>query len=366
MYFNANLEVRIAGNLVQTVVSVKTNNDSQHIGAYCDLVVPLNCRIEYNNPNNEKVYLTDIPTNLFKSGDSVEIIAWYDGYDKITVFKGFVYDFIEGMPLTIKCLDYIYFFNLGIFGNQRITTTNPSGKKITGFGTGVHYKTITLKNLAQNIIDFVNQSMQIANNLATPVNLILPTIDLTLVNLTFIEMSPAAILEWIKKEIGLNISLFDNQLYINVASNTTNLVKYNTGRNVIKSGMQKADASFQKIKVKAWFINEDGTKSSIEVGDTINGICRDVFFYRIPKDLTLYNKLANEALLKYSQHKYNGSIETLLYPEVNLFDKCEYTDIRYPNRDGNYVCIGQNFDIGPQGFHRKLKLAFLTELNTVQ
>eukprot|EP01037_Dinobryon_pediforme_P011474 gene11474-11570_t len=130
-----------------------------------------------------------------------------------------------------------------------------------------------------------------------------------------------------------------NQLYVNVASNTLNIVKYATDRNVIgKPKLQKKEATYQKIKLKAWFINENGTKDSIEIGDTVNGYLVEQFFYKVA-DKSTYQYLAEQALIKASQHKFNGEIETLLYPDCELFWKAQYTDIRYPSRTANYASL---------------------------
>jgi len=361
MYFNAHLSVVIGNKALQTVVSVKTNNDAQHIGAYCDLIVPLNCRIQYQDGKHD--YLTDLARNLFKSGDPITVTAWYDNFSPVTVFKGFVYDFLDGTPLTIKCLDYIYWFNMGIFGSSRVLVKKATKKRDAITSTGSSYKSITLKNLLQTLIDFVNDTIDENSDNVPHTQLYLPVFDMTLVNITFAIMSPAAILEWLKKELGLNISLSGNLLYVNIASNTLNVVKYATDRNVIgKPKLQKKDASFQKIKLKAWFIKEDGTKDSLEIGDTVSGTLREVFFYKV-KNKNLYQQMAQEALLKYSQHKFNGEIETLLYPDCDLFWKAQYTDIRYPDRTGNYVIQGMNFEIDEKGYHRRIKLAFLSDVS---
>jgi hypothetical protein len=213
----------------------------------------------------------------------------------------------------------------------------------------------------QNLIDFTNDTIDHKADNADHLQLMNDVPDLTLVNVTFAMMSPAAILEWLKKEVGFNISLSGNQLYCNVASNTLDTVKYRTDRNVIGCDLQKPHAVFQSYKVKAWFIREDGTRDSFEVGDP-NGQMREVFFYRLKRDENLYRKLATEALNKVKQEKYNGSIETLLYPDCALFMKANYVDLRYPDRSANYVITGVDFSLDENGYHRKLKLSFLSEI----
>jgi len=359
MFFNAKISVVIGDKALQTVVSVTTENESSHVGATCDLVVPLNCRIKYQDGKDN--YLTDYARNLFKNGDAITVKAQYEGMEWLTVFKGFVYDFIEGNPLTIKCLDYIYFFNLGIFGNSRVVYKKSAKAKKVITGTGASYPKITLRTLLQNLIDYVNDTIDESLDDAEHVSLVTPVFDMTLVNISFVSMSPAAILEWLKKELGLNVSLSGPKLYCNIASNTLGLVKYDTTRNVLRSGLQRRLATFQRFKLKAWFLREDGTRDSFQVGDD-SGTLKEVFFYRVARDENLYRKMADEALLKFKQHKYSGTIETLLYPAPELFWKVEYKDYRYPERSGNYVVMGMTVTLDENGYHRTIKLAFLSDL----
>lgn len=363
MYFNCHTNVTIAGKLLNTVVGVHSSNDFQHIGADCDVVVPLNCRISYKNPNNETVYLTDLAKNLFKAGDPILVTAWYDGYDPVTVFKGFIYDFIEGTPLTIKCLDYLYFFNMGTVGKQRVFYKKSKKAKKELTGNGIAYKSITLQALLQVVIDFVNDTIDDSTDGVDHVSLILPMFDMTLVNITFITMSPAAILEWLKKEMGLNISLTGNKLYCDLANKNTTTIKLNTSRNVIKSGLQRPLATFLRIKLKAWFIRSDGFRDSFEVGDE-SGTLREVYFYKVQRSQSLYENMANAALTKYRQYRYSGAVEIYLYPDCDLFQRVEYVDVRYPERTGVYTITSIDINIDNNGYHRVLKLAALTDLIT--
>jgi hypothetical protein len=44
-----------------------------------------------------------------------------------------------------------------------------------------------------------------------------------------------------------------------------------------------------------------------------------------------------------------------------------YSDVRYPERNGDYVITSQNITLDDKGFHRKLKLSFLSNYNiTIQ
>ena len=361
MHFNGKISVTINDIELKTVVSIYTKNDSQQIGSDCDIIVPLNCVIQYKNGNKD--YLTQQANVAFKTGDKVVVRAMYEGMEWIDVFDGYVSDFFMGTPTTIKCVDYIYHFNLGIFGDKRILyKKNAKSKKAGVQSTGCSFQSIKLKALLNLIIDFVNDTIDNLTENSEHIVLFEPVMDMTLENLTFAMMSPAAILEWIKKEMGINISLSGNKLYCNIASNTLSLVEYSTDRNVLTSNLQKPNSTFTKYKVKAWFIREDGTKDSYEIGSE-DGQLREVFFYKvIPRTEANYKKLAEDALVKFKQNRYAGTIETLFYPNCDLFWKAEYKDVRYPEKNGNYTISGNDISIDEKGYHRTLKLAFLSEI----
>lgn len=335
MHFESNLVVRIAGKIVNTVHSVKTKFDSTHIGSFCDIIVPLNCVVEYDAPRH--TFLTAYTLNLFKSGDPVSVVcnmvteAGINMGD-VEIYNGYIWDFIEGMPTTIRCIDYL---------------------PILGHLKDFHFKKITLTSL-------VTRSL-----VGTGVELIKPTLDLNLVDITFRSISPWGILDYLKKGLGLNISLSGKQLFVNVASTTLNEVKFSSDRNVYYNQLQKPENVWQGYRVKAWFIRENGMRDSIELGDK-EGHCTDVYFYKVAGGTPVHENLAREALIKLRQRKYSGAVGALLYPVVKLYDRIDYTDITYPDKSGKFVCTSLSHSIDDNGILVSMRWAFLLDhLNSV-
>ena len=405
MYLSGKIQVFINGTQLDSIVSVEVHNDGNHIGASCDIVLPLNSRIEYNNGPGRLI----LPTRyLFNTGDHVIIEAKYEGYESfgpyggwVRVFDGFLYDFYESTPIKIHCLDYIYWFNMGIYGANYVVT-----KKLTKAGNiqkgsikGGEGKSwskadggIEFADLLQDIVDWVNYTIDLWNDengtFIPFVTLIRPDLSFHLVDISFVNMSPAAVLEYLKRELGFNISFIGNSLYANVASFTRNTVKLSTDKNVIESNIQSTNLTkhrtqqstgsnsvFLRIKLKAYFEKEDGTKDSLEVGDP-NGKAIEVYFYKVTKGNLIeypkrsgqmvaenYLKQANEALNQAYQKRYSGGVELYFYPVISLFDKIQYNDIRYTERNGDYVVTAQEISISDKGYHQKLKLADLTNFN---
>ena len=372
MYFNAHIQVTVISNTtgdtiaLKSICSVNKKQDGHALGAECELTVPMNCVIQYKDGQHDN-YLTQYTVNTqsaFSVGDQINITANYDGYPTQTIFNGFITDFVFGNPMKIKCMDYQYFFNLGIFGQARGASVkiNKKKKSPTLKVFGASWKSITLKDLMTQVVDFVNDTIDLKSINAEHISLVLPMPDIPLENIQFPNCTPASICQYFIKQLGLVCTLTNGtQLYVNIASNTTGLINYATNRNVITSDLQKPASTFQLYKVKAWFNNPNGTKQYKEVGDT-NGEQHELFFYNVP-DETKRNQLATEGWNKIKQKRFNGTITTYLYPEPLLFAKAVYTDIRYPDRTGNYVITHIETTIDTGGYRHKLKLAYLTDLN---
>ena len=405
-YFNAHALVLINGIVIhqfgvnENVVNIETHNDSNHLGSYCEITLPTNVRILYQNDptqvgtatsfkqavfsryNNQ--YVSQPLKVMFNTGDHIQIFAKYEGYESdvnavsvseldvndkyLPVFDGFLYDFYESTPIKIKCLDYFYWFNIGIFGQIIKQPTD--------------YPKTTFKQILTDVLAAVNKNISdynSENNMSFPaITLSSSIFDMNLVDIHFPMCSPAAVLEYFKKEMGLCITLLGNVLYVNVASNTTGVVALQTDVNVINSSLQTtnfqhssktgSNSVFQSIKLRANFLNVKGLKEYLEIGDE-NGSLREVYFYNVTKGANTlylgktvpanYLSMAQAAWVKMKQDRYSGEVETYLYPYCDLFWKVKYYDIRYPERNGNYVITLISQSIGESGFHRKLKLAYL-------
>jgi hypothetical protein len=337
MYLNGHTEIWITSMVdgveqgdakkLETVVSIEATNDWSHIGANCDIVVPLTVRIV-----NQGQYLIDNVRNLFKSGDRVLIKSWYSEYLEKAgaqiIFDGFIYDFLEGNPLTIRCVDYVYNLKKGVVNLNFEKENSDNVIKAILEGTGI-----------------------------TPYE---ENVTIDKITASFNNMSPAACLEWLKNESKLTITLIGKKLYMNIAMNTLKTVKLKTDVNVIRCDMQKPDGAFQKFKVNAWIKKEDGTKEMVEIGDA-DGRLRESKLFFIDSESTSKDLLINNTLENHKFAHYTGKITTLLYPESDLFWAVDFEDVRYPERSAIYTIKSNVVTLTKDGFRRELTVAYLTE-----
>ncbi|MBO9619889.1 MAG: hypothetical protein J7539_12740 [Niabella sp.] len=389
MYLDGHTSVAIytasGAFLLKTFSEVKVENDGHTLGSSCEITVPLNCYIQPvdKSVTSQKLILPwGSPRQLFKVGDRVFIKAQYTTslidekgaehigteYPEQDLFEGFIYDFVEGQPMKIKCLDYSYFFKMGIFGTQRIlvpVNKRPAAKHWKFTQTvGSSFKSITFKDLVQKVVDFVNNTINSTVPDAENITLMNPKQmpDIQLVNITFAMSTPYSVLEYFRKELGFNITLFGTELYANVASFTMDRVAYDTSRNVTRVDLQQSGSIFNDLYVKAYFLRANGTIDSITAGNT-SGKMYEVKFLTVTKngqpDLNLYNTLAHNALVQIKQRRFRGTITTLLYPQPQIFAQCPYNDVRYPDRSNTYVCTGYTTTINENGYRNEVKLSAL-------
>lgn len=333
MFFNVNLNVTINGQKLLTVVSVNVKNEGHNIGSECVVTVPLNCRIDNNNTDG--TYITEQVKNLFKVGDTIKITAWYDGYNTVTVFDGVVHGFVLGTPTQIKCLDYIYYLQ----------------KDAPGFTL----KKGTFRQVLEKIVA------------GTPVTIDSRSVDFDIQNLTLSNMSPAAALQYLREQMTmLCMTLNGSVLYVNLADFKNKTVTYASNINVLKADLQRPDGTYQKVSINVDFNNKNGTKGKWKIGsDSSNsGDVHKLSLTNVPYDEALYKKFAAAALVDAQRAGYHGMVETLLYPDCQLFDTVAYTDISYPERNADYFISGIEIILDKSGFHRHLRWAYLVPENS--
>jgi hypothetical protein len=83
------------------------------------------------------------------------------------------------------------------------------------------------------------------------------------------------------------------------------------------------------------------------------------YFNNMKYDEKLFKELAKESVIKHYQDKFNGSVETFLYPNYDILWRINYVDVSFPERNGVYVCTGIEISLNDTGFHRKARLAYL-------
>ena len=99
------------------------------------------------------------------------------------------------------------------------------------------------------------------------------------------------------------------------------------------------DGLFENYKVVVNALMADGTKYTYEYGDSQGEAHR----YFVPANtVSLTEQTAKNIMARLKGTRNKGTIKTVLYPQVNMFDFVEYTDTMLPELTGNYYVIGRN------------------------
>lgn len=334
MYVNAHIRVTIANKILETLSEVFISNDKNRIGSTCVITVPLNSRIKIQDQ-----YVIEPSLNLFKKGDTVKVEAWYDDYETLTEFEGYVYDYYEGTPLQIRCLDEM--FNLRFPKNGNITYS--SGKNV------VKASTVFTKILK-----------------GTGVALMSGNCDFDVQNLRFTDASPEACLEYFRKELHISMSLFGKELYINYARNIRNTVKLDSSINVIEANLQKPETAFQNVQLNVWGVDDKGRRVKYQAG-TPGGEVSEMNVSILSSknkngvDTNTHKKIIDSSLDNAKMNKYSGKFVTMLYPKIDLFDLIDYNDVRYPERTDKYISQSVETTINKNGYLRTVTVAHIPD-----
>jgi hypothetical protein len=398
MYYNCRLKVTINGKDIYGITELETSNDSNNLGASCDITMPLNYRLVHRNIDDTgKNNLTQPKYAAFNVGDYIVVKAKYDGLEDkkycysddgyVNVFEGFIYDFTLGTPFKIKCLDYVYWFRLGSYGQapekgwpQYRTYRKKKVYDRTVFAKGVSYPKVKFKELINDMVKWVNSAKNEylettkAEFDVPDIEVYQENVEIELENVKHIDKSPAAILAEYKKNFGFFITFIGNKLYVNQTHFTDKIVRLKTDVNVLQSSLQSnnlanrhredsigAESVFNKISVKVNYVDKDGKKQWLTEGD-LDGEKRELNFYTVVGNEAYYRKLALEAIKIWKLEKYSGEIEVPLYPYLDILWKAEYIDKMYDEKSGGFVCTRINYKFGEDGFHKKLRLAWLDVL----
>lgn len=254
---------------------------------------------------------------LFKRGDRVEIDLGYFPESE-HVFTGFVSAISPDSPFIIEFEDDAY-----LFKQETLTYSR---------------KDITLKELLTDIcpIDFVS-------------------VDANLGAFRISNANFAQVLAELKKTYGLVSWVRESVLYCGLAyfPQTTKKHELHFQRNIIEDSLEYMREDDVKIKVKAISILGDNTKIEVEVGDP-QGAQRTLTYYGL--DEAELTAIAERELPKLLFEGYRGGLTTFGTPTIQHGDTIVLTDIKFPEREGEYLVDEVVTSQGMDGFRQRIML----------
>jgi hypothetical protein len=259
--------------------------------------------------------------NLFKRGDEVKIVLGYYP-ETARVFTGFVAGITPDSPLVLQLEDHAY-----LFKQKSITAS---------------YKEVTLSNLLTDLcpIEFYS-------------------VDANLGAFRISNANFAQVLAELKKTYGLVSWVKEGILFCGLPYfPTTNPLdglthKLSFQRNIIESSLEYLREDDVKIKVKGVSILKDNSRIEIEAGDP-EGAQRSLFYYGLNEsDL---KEIVDRELPKLKYEGYRGGLTTFGSPTIKHGDTIELTDLKFPERAGEYLVDEVVTTQGLNGFRQQIAL----------
>jgi hypothetical protein len=328
--FLVTCEVLIGNYKFSQVHSITTKSSWKEISDTAIIQLPL-LRGKVSKDN-----INETLANKINEGDKVSIKMGYIGLLKswnFDEFSGFVRRVKPNYPLTIECEDYVYLL--------RRTNLQKT------------WKNTTLKAVINFIVDSTNEGNQTKIKLSGNI----PHIDFEKFRVS--NVNGAQALQRIKDEYGIVSYFRGDTLYVGLAySEKLGKVYYNfsgDNGNVVKSDLTYRTEKENNIKIKAISILKDNKQKKVEIPKNLSDCeVKTVFFYNITSDAQL-NDLAEQELLKHRYTGYEGSIQTLLLPQVQHSMIAVLKDYEFDSRNGEYFIDSVETTFG-RGIKRKVEI----------
>lgn len=290
-----------------------------------------------------------------KTGAHIQVYAKYRDdnilghkFENVRVFDGFIREVIGGFPTVIRCEDYGFVLRFGT-----VTKSWPQSVK--------------LSDLLSDLCDISNTAFaeyRDKNNFDSDKTRALPQLtpsgkcEVTGISLKpAVSVSPYDILHdsiMSKYKLFAGVEELDKPyLWVGLAINEKDspTARLDTSVNVIECSLVPQNMLFENFKVIVRFL-DSGTLKTVEKGSK-NGLPYEIPF--IPnKTSKEMETIANSALNGLKANRNKGTITTLLYPVVNLFDYINFTHTIFSTLSGGYYVIGKSLKLDENGYKQVL------------
>ena len=190
-------------------------------------------------------------------------------------------------------------------------------------------------------------------------------LDIELGDFRFDRISPAAVLEKLRKDYNIKSYYRDGSFYAGLAFYPVlqKDVMVEMRQDVVENNLDYLSKEERLIKVKVTSIlkvltkSKKGTKNKtvkVEVGD-FDGEERSLHFYNIKSESTL-RQMANQELDKFKYSGYGGTLTTFGYPIIHFGDKLKIVDKLYADRTGIYLVKSVKTTFGVDGYRQTVEI----------
>ncbi len=297
-----------AGFGFRRVSSIHTEKSWQEFAGTAEITLPRNVR-DFNKIDSSK---------LFELGDPIVLKFGYGAGEIPVEFEGYISDVSDGVPYRIKCEDEMF--------------------KLKRGSVSVSKKGITLKQLLETI--------------APGYSVECPDIPLGTVRYT--NVAPIAILENLKKELGIYTYFIDKVLHaVDGNSQKGETIKVLLEKNAVSENLNKKSKAEEKVLVKFKSLQRNGKYITHEEGDKNGTVQVRNWPYLTKAEIEARAK----RIIELQKAKgFDGTITLFGVPRAYLGAKIELQSLFYKNMDGTFYIDKIVKDFSKEGIRQQLTI----------
>lgn len=298
----------------------------------------------------------------------VEVFCWYEGYEKIRVFDGFIEHIEDGFPTKFYLRDATFILRFG-------TVTKAFNKKAT------------LQQIAERCIKIANEAFnkeresldlgpgpRLVYNIRDAKTVQAVTTALSFKNFAS-GRSPFEVIQYLQQQLVVYANAYyasENTYNFYIGAGAANsskpTIELDTRYNVIGRELVKQDSRFVDYDVKVTGILANGRRFTATAGlKTKKTASQTTEFEKkfgqpvrtFAPNLTTsksIQKFADDLLNNLKGQKNKGTISLLLYPKCEVLDTVKYNDTVFDVNDAQYYVIGYSFTASEKGYYQKLEV----------
>ncbi|MDU1892758.1 MAG: hypothetical protein E6767_18920 [Dysgonomonas sp.] len=293
---------------IRRVSEIHTEKSWKEFTGTAEIILPRNVR-DFRKIETDK---------LFEIGDPVTIKFGYGAGEMPTEFEGYISDVADGVPYRLKCEDEMF--------------------KLKRGSISVSKKGINLKQLLETI--------------APGYEVVCPDVPLGTVRYT--DVAPVAILENLKKELGIYSYFVGKVLHaVDGNSQETGLIKVLLERNAVSENLNQKSKAEEKIVVKFKSLQRNGKYITYEEGDKFGAVQVRNWPYLTMDEI----KVRAKRIIDLQKTKgFDGTITLFGIPRAEQGMKVDLKSLFYKNMEGTYYIDKVVKDFSKDGIRQIITL----------
>lgn len=351
--FKCGNEIFVEGQSIGSVQSFQIEEERDVIANICTFRIPLYAIGSIPGLTTEERLRKELADVEIKVGASVRVEAWYYDnelldatYERLVVFEGIIKEVQLGFPTTIVCEDLAFILRFGTIDKDWKTRTalkdmieyllpkaNDAFNQFRtkqGFRKASNFKKLTFNQSDSASVEFALKTFK----QISPYDAIAKLINMF------------TLYGEVDKEGGVYIG-------IGIRNKNKRTVSLSTKENVTSRKLVSQNDMFTNYRVEVSGVMKDGTRYTYVYGDSDGEPERKFSPLDTQEGI---QQVAKSVMANLQGVRNSGTITTLLYPEIGLFDFIDYTDTLFSKLSGDYYVIGRTLTMDNEGFIQTLKV----------